>query len=212
MTSPMRSIRDLTEGVPGTGIRAGIIGEIGIDVDFTTEEEKSLRGACRASRRTNVPLSVHSPGGSARAHDHRRRILDIVEEEGAILRHTVIDHLNIRPVDIDAQLDIAARGAYLGYDGISCDFDWGVRGSGSCDYEIALDIKRLIDAGFIDRILMSHDIHLKIMTTRYGGHGYGHLLRGFSERLRSEGVTDAEIKVMLVDNPRRLFSADHRPI
>jgi phosphotriesterase-related protein len=55
-------VRDLVEGVPGTGIRAGSIGEIGIDVDFTPAEEKNLRAACRASARTQVPLTItHSP-------------------------------------------------------------------------------------------------------------------------------------------------------
>ena len=49
------------------------------------------------------------------------------------------------------------------------------------------------------------------MTTRYGGYGYGHVLRGFTERLRREDVTDSDIKVMLVDDPRRLFSAGYRP-
>jgi len=203
-------VRDLTEEIPGTGVRAGIIGEIGIDVDFTSEEEKNLRAACRASARTGVPLSIHTPGGSARSHQYRRRILDIVEEEGADIRHTILDHVIIRPVDFDSQLEFAARGAFLGYDGVSCDFNWGFRGSGSCDFEVAQDVKRLIDAGFINHVLLSHDVHLKIMTTRYGGNGYGHILRGFTQRLHEAGVTDEEIRTMLEDNPRRLFSAKHR--
>jgi phosphotriesterase-related protein len=205
-------VRDLTEGIPGTSVRAGIIGEIGIDVDFTAEEEKNLRAACRASARTGVPLSIHTPGGSEKPHEYRRRILDIVEEEGADIRHTILDHVIIRPVDFESQLEFAERGAFLGYDGISCDFDWGIRGSGSCDHEVARDVKRLIDAGFVNHVLLSHDIHLKIMTTRYGGNGYGHILKGFTRRLHEQGVTDDQIRVMLVDNPRRLFSAHYRAL
>lgn len=199
-------VRDVTEGIPGTGVRAGIIGEIGIDIDFSAEEEKNLRGASRASARTQVPLSIHSPGGSDRSND-RWRILDIVEEEGADVRHTIIDHVTIRPRDLDSQLQIADRGAFLGYDGISADFDWGLRGSGPSDHELAADIKRVIDAGFIRNILLSHDVHLKVMLTAYGGLGYGHILRSFGQRLRGQGITDEQLETILVGNPRRLFSS-----
>jgi len=142
-------------------------------------EEKNLRGACRASARTQVPLTIHTPGDRPKSHDYRRRIVDIVEEEGADLRHTIIEHVYIRPNDLDAQIEIAARGAFLGYDGVSCDFNWGFRGSGPCDHELAVDVKRLIDAGFLRQILISHDVHLKIMLTAYGGTGYAHILRHF---------------------------------
>ena len=121
-------VRDLTEGVAGTGVKAGLIGEIGIDLDFTTEEEKSLRGAARASERTEVPLSIHTPGGSINSHNYRIHILDIIEEEGASLGHTIIDHVEIQPKSFENQLEIVKRGAFLGYDGISADFDWGPRG------------------------------------------------------------------------------------
>jgi len=51
----------------------------------------------------------------------------------------------IRPSDFDSQMEIASRGAFLGYDGVSCDLNWGFRGSGPCDHELAVDVKRLID-------------------------------------------------------------------
>jgi phosphotriesterase-related protein len=203
-------VRDVTEGVPGTGVRAGIIGEIGIDMDFTAEEEKSLRGAARAASRTQVPMSIHVPGGSERSHEYRARIMDILEEEGASLEHTIMDHVQIHPTSMESQMAIAERGAFLGYDGISCGFDWGVRGMGPGDEESAADIKRLIDAGYLHHILLSHDVHLKIMLTAYGGWGYAYILRRFVQRLRAHGVTEQEIRTMLVENPKRLFSSRYR--
>lgn len=205
-------VRDLVEGAPGSGIRAGIIGEIGIDSEFTDQEERALRGACRASRITQVPLSIHTPGGAPRVHEHRRRICDIVEEEGAPIRHTIIDHVTIRPFDLDAQMDLAARGVFLGYDGISCDFDWGARGSGPSDHELADCIRVLVDAGFLGQILLSHDVHLKIMLTAYGGTGLAHILRHFVPRMRAVGLQEDQIHTLLVDNPRRYFSARHRDL
>ena len=64
----------------------------------------------------------------------------------------------------------------------------------------------MIDAGFLHQILLSHDVHLKIMTTAYGGFGYTYILRRFVKRLRDYGVTDEQMRVLLVENPRRLFS------
>ena len=70
-------------------ILAGLIGEIGVSKDFTAEEEKSLRGAARASRSTGVPLSIHLPGWERLAH----RVLDVVEEEGArSAAHRAVPH------------------------------------------------------------------------------------------------------------------------
>ena len=71
-------------------VAAGLIGEIGVSKDFTPAEEKVLRGAARASRMTGVPLTVHLPGWERLAH----RVLDVVEQEGGDLRHTVLCHMN----------------------------------------------------------------------------------------------------------------------
>ena len=198
-------VRDLTEGVPGTGVRAGIIGEIGVDVDFTAEEEKSLRGAGRAARRTQVPLSVHLSGGVP--PHYAQRVVDIVEEEGASLRHTLLGHVVLHTPALEDQMALAERGIFLGYDGVSCNYDWGVRGFSPCDEKLAMNIKRLIEAGCLHRILLSHDVHSKIMLTAYGGFGYGYILRRFVHRLRAHGVTGEQIQALLVENPRRFFSA-----
>ena len=61
MTSPTRSWPRRMTGVGRTGVRIGLIGEIGVSSDFTADEEKSLRGAARAQARTQLPLMVHLP-------------------------------------------------------------------------------------------------------------------------------------------------------
>src|SRR3984885_8667195 len=102
-----RSIDDLAEQlifeVGGSDRRpaviAGLIGEIGVSAAFTANEEKSLRAAARASAATRVPLSVHLPGWVRHAH----RVLDIVEEEGANLSHTVLCHMNPSHFDVEYQ-------------------------------------------------------------------------------------------------------------
>lgn len=111
-------VREAVQGVDGTDVKIGLIGEIGVSSDFTAEEEKSLRGAAQAQVRTGLPLMVHLPGWFRLGH----RVLDIVAQEGANLRHTVLCHMNPSHADFTYQSELAARGAFLEYDMIGMDF------------------------------------------------------------------------------------------
>ncbi len=195
-------VEEAVEGVAGTGIRIGLIGEIGISADVTAEEEKSLRGAAQAQRRTGLPLMVHLPGWFRVAH----RVLDLVAEEGGDLRHTVLCHMNPSGADAAYQVALAGRGAFLGYDMIGMDFFYADQGV-QCpsDEDNARAITGLIDRGCLDRLLLSQDVFLKMMLTRYGGFGYAYLQRHFLPRLRRHGATEAQIAQMMVGNPRRVF-------
>ncbi len=197
-------VREAIEGVEGTGTKIGLIGEIGVSSDFTSEEEKSLRGAARAQARTQLPLMVHLPGWFRLAH----RVLDIVEEEGGDPAHTVLCHMNPSGADQAYQRELAARGAFLEYDMIGMDFWYADQQVQSpSDDENAAAIGRLIDAGFLDKLLLSQDVFLKMMLTRYGGFGYAYVQRHFLPRLQRHGVTPAQCAAMMVANPRAVFVA-----
>ena len=202
--------QDLLEGVDGSGVRAGLIGEIGVSAQFTAEEEKVLRGAARAQKRTSVPLMVHLPGWERLAH----RVLDVVGEEGVDPRHVVLCHMNPSQHDHDYQFGLAERGAFLEYDMISMDFYYADQ-QAQCpaDHENARAIKHLIDQGYGAQVLLSQDVFLRMMLTRYGGFGYGYVLRHFVPRLKRLGVTTEQIHGLLVDNPRRVFEQpQERPV
>ena len=197
-------VREAHEGVDDTGVKIGLIGEIGVSSDFTAEEEKSLRGAARAQARTQLPLMVHLPGWFRLAH----RVLDVVEEEGGDPHQTVLCHMNPSGADQAYQTALAERGAFLEYDMIGMDF-WYADQQAQCpsDDENAVAIKRLIEAGFLDRILLSQDVFLKMMLTRYGGFGYAYIQRHFLARLERHGVTAAQCRALMVDNSRTVFFA-----
>ncbi|MFF4772786.1 phosphotriesterase [Microtetraspora fusca] len=193
--------RDLTEGVDG--VRAGVIGEIGVSPDFTAEEEKVLRAAARAQARTRVPLSVHLPGWVRHGH----RVLDVIAEEGGLIEATVLSHLNPSGRDRDYQVALATRGAYLGYDMCGMDYLYPAEGQSPCDEDNAAAIAWLHRAGLGHRVLLSQDVFLKTMLVRYGGTGYAHILTHFVPRLHRHGLTPADTTRLLVDNPRDLFLA-----
>lgn len=196
-------VEDITVGVNGTGIKAGIIGEVGVSWDFADDEIKCLRAAVQASRQTQVPLTIHQPSFYRMAN----RVVDIVREEGGDLGHTIIDHMCASGKDLDYQLSVLESGVFIEYDLIGSDLYYPSLGTGQpTDDENAVHLKRLIDAGYEKRLLLSHDIFIKICLKAYGGRGYGHILKNFVPILKEIGVTDQQVHTMLVENPRRLYT------
>ena len=197
-------VHEATAGVDGTDIKVGLIGEIGVSSDFTDQEEKSLRAAARAQARTGLPLMVHLPGWYRLGH----KVLDIAAVEGAELRHTVLCHMNPSHDDLAYQGELASRGAFLEYDMIGMDFFYADQ-QVQCpsDEEVARAIVKLVEQGHIDRILLSHDVFLKMMLTRYGGNGYAYILKHFLPRLKRHGLTDQQLDILMRDNPRSVFEA-----
>src|SRR4051794_2373500 len=193
-------VAEALDGVDGTGVRIGLIGEIGVSADFTPAEEKSLRGATRAQRRTGLPLMVHLPGWFR----HGLKVLDIVEQEGGDPAHTVLCHMNPSFDDPVYQTACAERGAFVEYDMIGMDYFYADQ-QVQCpsDEETARAIRGLVDQGYGHKLLLSQDVFLKMMLTRYGGFGYAYVLRHYVPQLRRLGVGEEAIRMMLVDNPRR---------
>ena len=138
-------------------------------------------------------------------------MLDIIESEGADLRHTVLCHMNPSLHDPAYQRSVADRGAFLEYDMIGMDYFYADQQAQSpCDEENAIAICKLVDDGYLNSILMSQDVFLKMMLTRHGGFGYGYILKHFVPRLKRHGMDKRTIDHILIDNPRRVFSAEHR--
>ena len=197
-------VAEALTGTDGTDARIGLIGEIGVSSDFTAEEEKSLRGAARAQARTGLPLMVHLPGWFRLGH----RVLDVVESEGADLRHTVLCHMNPSHDDPVYQATLAQRGAFVEFDMIGMDFFYADQGV-QCpsDDQVARAILGLAEQGFLDRILLSQDVFIKMMLTRYGGNGYAFVTRHFLPRLMRHGLSASDCDRLMVTNPRRVFDA-----
>ena len=197
-------IDDVGGGPTQPQIMAGLIGEIGVSKDFTAAERKSLQGAARAAARTGVPLSIHLPGWERLGH----QALDVAEAEGADLKHTILCHMNPSFDDLPYQKSLADRGAYLEYDMIGMDYYYADQSAQSpSDEDNARAIRALVDAGYANHLLLSQDVFLKMMLTRYGGFGYGYILKHFLPRLRRHGLDQPVFDHLMTANPRRVFSA-----
>lgn len=198
-------ISDIRHGVNRTGIRAGLIGEIGCSWPLEDLEKKVLRAAGKAQRETGAPLVVH-PGRAERAP---LEIVDILDDIGADLTHTVISHIGRTVFSPDNRYRLAERGCYLAYD------LWGNEGHYPASFAVTdvlndtqriAQIKDLIEKGYGNRILISHDICWKFRYMAYGGHGYGHILLNCVPLMKNREMTHEDIHNLLVENPKNFFA------
>jgi phosphotriesterase-related protein len=198
-------VRDITEGVDHTGIRAGFIGEIGCSWPLDPREKKSLKTAVRAQQLTGAHLNVH-PG---QAEEAAMELVELLDEWGADLTRTTIDHVD-RAVRVpDNRITLARKGLYLEYDlfGREGYYPRHVRLIDlPTDHQRINEIMELIDAGFLKQILISQDIWNKHQRVAYGGWGYDHIPRNTVPMMRAKGMTDDQIQTIMVENPKRAFT------
>ena len=105
-------VADITTGVGSTGVRAGLIGEIGCTWPWTDDEKKVARAAVAAQRQTGAPLMIH-PGRNPRAP---MQIMELVEKEGGNPKRTIMCHIDRTIADRRHLMDLAQTGCYLEYD------------------------------------------------------------------------------------------------
>ena len=191
-------VREAADGVGESGIRPGIIGEIGTDKPWVSAlEERVHRAAARAAKRTGLAITTHavlSPVGLDQ--------LRIFEHEGADPTRVVIGHADSYP-HLDHHLAIVERGASVEFDFLGMSFSAAERhGEG----RIVDLLRELLSRGHVERVLLSQDVCHDSQLRRYEGNGYTYLARTFLPRLRDAGVSPAEIETMTVANPRRLLT------
>ncbi len=195
-------VRDLTVGVRGTGIRAGVIGEIGTSDPLTPAEARVLEAACVAQLATGAALFVHLDPWGWNGH----AVLDRVEAAGVPLEKVALCHLDpslgTRPGWIGS---LAARGAWVGIDIWGDEDAYGGRGMPT-DRERAAAVRRACEHGWSHQLLVAQDVCTKTQLRMHGGHGYDHILTGVPDLLREAGVPDEVHRRLVVDNPRRLLA------
>jgi len=187
-------IGELTEGAEATGIRAGIIGEIGAHGSYlTAQEERVLRAAGRAQRATGAPLTTHAsmyPVGAAQ--------LAILREEGVDPSRVVIGHCDTY-LDREYHLDVLRAGAHVQFDTVG-------RVHMNPDERRADALVALVRDGWAERLLLSSDRCHRSDLHAFGGVGYDFVFTRFFAMLRERGVSEAEIDLMTIDNPRRILA------
>ncbi len=198
-------VGDLAVGVDGTGIKSGVIGEIGCSWPLTPNERKVLRAAGRAQAITGAPLLIH-PG---RGETAPLEIAEVLDSVGADLTHTVVGHLDRTVFEKSTLKALAETGVYLEWDlfGREQHYYWANEEIDMPhDGQRIADIAWTIEQGYGDRIVVAHDICTKDRLLKYGGHGYFYLLARIVPRMRYRGYTQEQIDAILIGNPVSFLS------
>ena len=193
-------VGDVTEGVDGTGVKTGVIGETGCSWPLEDNERKVLRASARAQRLTGAPVLIH-PGRNEAAP---MEIIDVLDKSGADLERTIMGHLDRTVFQHDNLRRIAEAGCYL---------EWDLFGrvgsfySANRDIDMPSDAQRMDDIAWVSsqgygrRVLVAHDICTKSELERYGGHGYGYIVDFIAPQMRDRGFSQQAVDDILVNNP-----------
>jgi phosphotriesterase-related protein len=206
-------VRDITVGVGESGIRAGVIGELGCSWPLAEVERAALRAGAAAQQKTGATITIH-PGPDPRAPFE---ILDELVGAGADPRRIIIDHISMTlPIAArESRLKLAELGCYLEYDLMGTPEAEALTyrsGEGLPYMDFANDFMRvdqiidLIDVGYIDKTLVSMDVWLKTCLASYGGRGYAYLQEMVIPLMLKKGLTEEQIHTITVENPKRALT------
>ncbi len=192
--------REFAEGADGTGVRPGIIGEIGTDKPWlSAQEERVFRAVARASQVTGMAVITHavmSPVGLDQ--------LAVMEDAGVDPGRVVIGHADSYP-DLEHYERIFERGSSIEFDFLGMSFTPQERMGEDRLIRLLLE---MLERGRADRVLLSQDVCHNSQLRHYEGNGYTYLQETFLPRLRDAGVGKDEIRQITVENPRRILSIE----
>jgi phosphotriesterase-related protein len=184
-------LQEVEVGVDGTGIKPGIIGEVGQNGPIMTAiEERAFRAAALTQTASNLTLSTHAarwPVGISQ--------LNLLEELGVDPSRVIIGHCDTVPSP-EYHLEVARRGAYVQFDTLCV----AMKSQYELNKRVAY-VTNMIDAGYVNQVLLSHDVCLTDHLTVYGGGGYSFITDRFFELLTQAGVSHGAIRQMCVINP-----------
>ena len=197
-------VRELEQGIDGTDIRAGVIKVANDEGGVTERGEVVLRAAARAHLATGAPIYTHT-WAPERVGEQQ---IAIFEEEGVDLTRVCVGHSN-DTTDLDYLLGILDKGCRLGLD----RYPGGARNTPGWQERTRV-VKKLIDAGRSDRIMLSHDhtvFHGIVspeaakMRRRDNTDGFLFISRNVLPYLEELGATQDVINQIMIENPRGYF-------
>jgi phosphotriesterase-related protein len=208
-------VKELTEGIGETGIRAGLVKVATGAAEITAYERKLLVAGGRAAAAVGCPVLTHTEDARCGLEQ-----IAILTAQGVPAHRILVGHSDGRD-DHDYRRSLADAGAYVGFDrfGLDAILPDDKRVDGVC---------RMIDDGYATSVCISHDAICAGWLGRPVFRGRRvttpeaiaaanpnwaptHLFKNVLPRMRARGVTNEDIQTMLVENPRRYFRGDAAP-
>ena len=199
-------VRELTVGIGDTGIKAGLIKVAAGPQEITTYERSVLQAAAIASKETGAPITTHTDGG--KLGDLQQEILN----GHGVASHKILIGHSCGTTDHDYHLKIIRGGSYLGFDRFGYE-------SLMPDADRTKSLAALLRKKHERQLIVSHDSvwcwrgeplpeHIVKMIDYSVFGSPTHFHRNIVPQLLEQGVTQAQLDTMLIDNPRRFFAGD----
>lgn len=198
-------VRDIREGIEDTGVKAALLKCVVEQRGLTEDQTRVQRAICETHQETGAPITVHTNA----AHQTGRAALEFYAANGVDLTKVVIGHAGDSN-DLDYLKWIMDRGATIGCDRFGLDVY-------NPTPERVATVATLCEQGYADRIALSHDTACymdyfsgassqQALAEAVPNWHYLHISNDVLPALRERGVTDEQIRTMLVDNPRRYLA------
>ncbi|MCP2002046.1 MULTISPECIES: phosphotriesterase-related protein [Buttiauxella] len=186
-------IDEIEQGIDGTELKAGIIAEIGSSVDvITPDEAKVFAAAALAHRETGCAISTHTSFSTMGLEQ-----LTLLKSHGVDLSRVVVGHCDLKD-NLDNILRMIEQGAYVQFDTI------GKNNYYPDEKRVAM-LQEIASRGLLDHVMLSMDITRRSHLKANGGLGFDYLLTTFVPLLLEAGFSQADVDLMLRDNPSVFF-------
>jgi phosphotriesterase-related protein len=210
-------IKEITEGIMETGIKAGVIKTALAPNSFTPADRKIIKAAAIAQKETGVPINTHT-WGDRPGKWPGFKVIEMLQRNDVDPNKLYLSHMewteNLER-NWGVPIKAVAAGAYVCIDNFGRDFPFGSADNTWEDYgyigcQTDVDrvklIKRLIAEHYEDKIVVGHDSGNKVSKLAYGGPGMGHILDNVPILFQHLGINQKYFRKITVDNPRKLFS------
>jgi phosphotriesterase-related protein len=208
-------VKELTEGIGESGIRAGLVKVATGAPTMTEYERKLLVAGGRAAAAVGCPVITHTDDASLGLEQ-----IEVLTAQGVPAHRILVGHSDGRD-DHEYHRSLADKGAYVGFDRFGIEFLHP-------DEQRIESVRKMVDAGYARSVCLSHDATCAGWLGRpvFGGKHVAtaeaiaaampkweatHLFKRILPRLRERGVTEADVHTIFVDNPRRYFRGEEAP-
>ena len=194
-------VQDITDGIADTGVKAGILKCATDEKGLTPGVERVLRACARAHRETGVPITTHTDAGTHRGRDQQR----VFTEEGVDLSRVVIGHCG-DTTELDYLKELMDAGSTIGMDRFGVDLLLPFE-------DRVATVATLCEQGYADRMVLAHDaacyidwFDMELQPVMAPNWHFNHISDDVLPALSAQGVSDADLDTMLVENPKRILA------
>lgn len=190
------AVKEISEGIANTGIKASVIGEFGTSKDtFTEMERKVFDSMALAAVQTGAVVTTHTTLGTMALEQAEH-----LKTEGVKPENIIIGHLDLSQ-NPDTIISVLKEGVNIGFDTVG-------KNNYCPDIFRAQMLKRIAKEGYLDQVVLSMDITRKSHLKKWGGPGYAYLFETFLPMLLEYGLSEAQIEQLMIDNPNRILKQE----